>query len=254
VLWRPAITLLLSTTIKIRLSIAITAHVEEYPMRTVFSTLTLMLMILAGPVMVHAHPAEGHETNSLARLYSSNNTRGPEWDFNDITRTTDKPPIESLTQLERYMLAGTTSSSLSNGSALGPWVDDMFILINKYYEAFGTIPEEFNPTEMRKLPDLKTMPFETLSIYSNPLTAKWAKLNARSFSPGDLYIRPLTQPEMRYYANLNPIYDRQWYRGEAPGAGSRYKSRLAGKVYYVRMYGLKGVIREDFYFLMAPYD
>jgi hypothetical protein len=108
------------------------------------------------------------------------------------------------------------------------------------------------PDLLRQIPQLSQASDEFLSIYSNPLTGGWPRLNATSPSPGDLFIKPLDQEEMRYYANKSRTYTAQWYKGIEPGSPTPHK-KLDGKVWYVRMYGLHGVLCEQFYWVMEDY-
>jgi len=85
-------------------------------------SLIMLLCVLPIPAMA-AHPAAGHEAESLERRYGGGKPDlPPAWDYGEITRTTSKPEAHTLTELERYMVAGSRTSNLPGQPGLGPWV------------------------------------------------------------------------------------------------------------------------------------
>lgn len=202
------------------------------------------------------HPATGHEHGQLERIYAGGNSnRSAAWDFGNIIMTDIKPEPETLSPLELYMVAGVNSSSLPGGLPLRSYWMEVWTVASRYYESFGSMPAVLDEKHLRRLPDLNQLDAEMLSVYRNPLTGEWPRLDAQQHSSGDFYIKPLSLPEMRYYAILQPTWNAQWFDGQLTGAPSDLgvNAALDGKVYYVKMYGLKGVLYEQFIFKMKAY-
>jgi hypothetical protein len=211
-----------------------------------------ILLGLLTPVAAWAsHPAEGQQSLPLAGEYAAgNNDRTPDWDFGEIRMTDIKPDPATLSDMERYMVAGTATSTLPNGLGLLPWKQEIWSAVVNYYDTFGTVPTELNPQVLRQIPGLANASDEFLQIYSNPLTGAWPRMDASTQSPGDVFIRPLTETEMRYYGTRSRTYWQEWFNGTDL---HHRKRRLDGKVWYVRVYGLHGVLCEQFYWMMEEY-
>jgi hypothetical protein len=214
----------------------------------------VVLVAVAVPTYCLAqHPAEGQPLNPLDGLYAAGNSdRTPAWDFGDIVMTGNKPEPGSLTQLEKYMVAGTSASALPNGLGLAPWKQEVWAAVAAYYRIYGKVPARLTPDALLQLPQLSSANDQFLSIYRNPLTGEWPRLDARNPAPGDVFIKPLNPAEMRYYANMSKRYTAEWYGGADPYAAQPHK-RLDGKVWYVRVYGLHGILCEQFYWVMEDY-
>lgn len=155
------------------------------------------------------------------------------------------PVWDNLTQLEQYMLMGVESSDLKSGYGLPPWSDSVFMLVNKFYLQYGYVPEQLTPDIIKMTPGCEQMADDEMAVYSNPLTGEWPLLQAKDQSVGNVYIRPLTEDEINYFVDHGETYLRQ--PTEYSQAGAR-----TSPVYYMRVYGLQGVLLNGFYFISEP--
>jgi hypothetical protein len=157
-------------------------------------------------------------------------------------------PKQSLTPAEIYMLAGTGKGQKGDGS-YGPWNTMVFNAAYSIYMETGSLPDRLTDAVLRKSNHYKDVSNASIELFRNPLTGEWPSLKAQQFSPGDLYIRPLSNTELRHFASLSPIYSGMWLEGKGPGG--RGNRQLSGPVFYVRIYGAQGVISNGFSFFMT---
>lgn len=192
-----------------------------------------------------AHPAE----RFIPRENTSLGGATPEDNINDLTflGLDERPQASQLTALENYMLAGADDPATSQ-MALLPWYLDVATAAGRIYDATGKLPAVLDDTALRSIPGWEQVGEEELALYRNPLTGNWPRLDAVEPSPGDLYLRPLTEVEKQWLASRHLAYQKCWYEGlgfdsAAYESGLAYEDcftkseRLVGQVYYLRMYG-----------------
>ncbi len=206
--------------------------------------LASLLLLTAAEVCYAAHPAAGHpiagEWHDEWHYPDANLSLG---DLTFMPRE-DYPVFDELTQLEQYMLLGVTSSDMSEEHGLMPWRDLIFSWVNKFYLEYAYIPEQLTPDVIRSIPGYEGYSDEMFAAERNPLTGEWPMLQAAEFSPGDLYIRPLTEDEIDYFVE-NGYRDLQ-----NPGSWSGDASLVrTTPVYYSRFYGYSGVLSNGFQYM-----
>ena len=95
---------------------------------------------------------------------------------------------------------------------------------------------------------------ERLERMKSPISGQYPRLDAREFSPGDFYIRPLTEDEKRHFASLSTEFEELWYEGllRNPVSGEvRAVDLIGNTVLYVRVYGEYNVIHTGLHFVMT---
>ncbi|MCC7479437.1 hypothetical protein IT575_13415 [bacterium] len=160
------------------------------------------------------------------------------------------PPRSSLSDIERYMLAGSTSSSF--GHPLSDWYTTIWGHVCAYYEKTGELPERLTPEAVMKANGLgafKRAP-EWLDEIKNPITGEYPLITSEEFSPGDLYVHILTPAEIAYYAAKVPIYRERWLlqKTEDPSTGTDKRIRISSPIMYIRVYGEHSVIENHIIF------
>ncbi|MDQ3024373.1 MAG: hypothetical protein M3R04_08340 [bacterium] len=214
--------------------------------------LTLIVFAVIPVEAVAPHPSVGHNTN---QIHGYPDQAPASWSYGELTFLgPDKfPAVEDLTDVERYMLAGTATSPFSSKAGLPSWHMSVWAAVHRIYNETGAVPDRLTPEVLRASPAYSSLSDAGLDVFRNPITGEWPRLNAKQFSPGDVYMHPLTQDEMRHYAGLTPSYRLQWFEGK--GLDREKLSRggnvdemytadytLEGPVWFVRIYGEKGVI------------
>lgn len=185
------------------------------------------------------HPAEGHPIDG----FWVEGSRFPSAELNqgDMTfmEEEDYPDYDALTQLEQYMMFGVKSSDLSEDKGLAPYKTTVVSLVCMFYAEYGYVPDELTPEIIRMIPGKEEKTEEQLSVERNPLTGEWTKLKVIEHSPGDFYIRALTEDEIDFFVDNGYRYLREPSNGNA----ERYTPVL-----YVRMYGYDCVLSTGFKF------
>lgn len=214
-------------------------------LRVVLSLVLSCLLVLAGTAHSFAkHPAEGHPVAGFwpegahfpaAELSIGDLTFMPEEDY---------PDYDNLSQLEKYMMFGVLTCDLGPELALPPYYTTITTWVFKYHAAFGTVPEQLTPEIIRSIPGCEGMQDDWLSVERNPLTGDWPRLREEEPSPGDFYMRVLTNDEINYFVSNG----QQNLRHPSGGAATR-----TTPVLYVRMYGYDGVLSNGFDFI-AQYN
>ncbi|MCH7472059.1 hypothetical protein IIA79_03800 [bacterium] len=210
----------------------------------------------AGRSLAAGHPASGHEVADVFDSFYNMDLiwPPPEWSTGDITFfLSDRPSPETLTQEEKYIVAGVRTSSLPSGLGLAPWYMGICSIAEKFYNAYGYLPEVLTSEVMRTIPRWEERSESWLDIFRSPLTGEWPALNAASHSPGDIYMRPLTQYEMRHFADLYPGYQHTWFESKRLDFSTgKYTQdiRPVTDVFYVRVYGWNGTLVEHFSYVM----
>lgn len=220
----------------------------------VFISLFIALVVMPASVLA-AHPAAGGAPEDISGWYTS--CTGPDENYGEITFVAgqDKPALDSLTDMERYLVGGIHRSR--KGGSMLPWYQHVYFAACAYYKLTGQWPRVLSIDELKQLPELKRRPAAELEIYRNPLTGNWPRLDAKELSPGDMYLKPLTPEEMRHFADENAGFQRVWFdgvgtdwdamqRGESFAQSQTKRVTLMGPVCYVRVYGLNGVLMTDF--------
>lgn len=182
-------------------------------------------------------PYEGHAPLlKLESVYDPDS--GPvDWSRGDITFTRGKTPASQLSAAEIYIVAGAKSSNLPNRQSLNPWADQVFTAVAAYHKEHGSIPALLDEAALRSIPRYRHWLDDALSVYRNPLTGAWPRLDAQQPAPGDVYIRVLSSVEKAEYARLLGTWS-VWF-----GKGSGEK--LCSEVFYQRVYGWNGPIYES---------
>jgi hypothetical protein len=93
-----------------------------------------------------------------------------------------------------------------------------------------------------------------LEHFKSPITNEFPRLDAKEFTPGQVYMRPLTEAEMRQFAEMVPEYQQAWFAGVVANPDTSEvldHVQQMSPVYYVRVYGEHGVLVETIEFLMS---
>lgn len=209
----------------------------------VFNCLILGAVLMLVGTAYAKHPAEGHPVVDFSW---TENCSFPdaELSINDLTFMPEEqcPDFEALTQLEQYMLFGVQSSDLNPDNELPPYKTTIIGWVAKYYNTYGVVPEQLTPEVIRSIPGKEGMKDEWLEVERNPLTGDWPLLKAAGHSPGNFYIRVLTEEEIDYFVEHGYGYLRNPPNGE----------NRSTPVFYVRMYGYNGVLSNALAFISNP--
>jgi len=222
-----------------------------------FLSVIISIIIFISQVAFADHPALGQPTGNLKTFYSQEGLP-PEWSLGDIvfSPANMKPAPEELTEIEKYIVAGTTSTAYNAAVGHKPWRTELLIMTDHFNGELGYIPEVLSGDAIRMIPGYGDMTDEDLALYRSPITGEWPKLNAYSDSPGDVYIRPLTMGEKAHFAELNPTWNRRWFERilADPIRGCDRDIDYITPVYYVRIYGEEKVLVEILKYFMLTYD
>jgi hypothetical protein len=188
------------------------------------------------------HPFTGHgPLLKVSAVYHPEHA-ATEMSSGDITFTAPKPPVASLTPAEIYMVAGSKGSNLPGGEDLDPWVGQTIRMIMNLERVNGSLPNVLDDSAIRSIPYYKDWPSAELDVYRNPLTGAWPRLDAIQPSPGDMYVRKLTESEKQTFARKLNQED-VWMKTSGPG------KHLCSPVYYHRVYGWNGPLYESLPFI-----
>jgi len=212
-----------------------------------------LILLLSAPCLAK-HPADGHPIDGA--WMDCWGYPAAELSYDDITFM-DKsvyPDFDSLSQLEQYMIMGVKSSERRADAGLPPWSTTISTWAMKYYDAYGEIPEVLTPDVVRTIPGYESYKDEWLEVECNPLTGEYPRLKAVEHSPGDCYLRILTEDEVDYFVENGLSYLRPSPHGHEldeyiPSLGS---SERVTPVCYMRMYGYEGVLSNGFEFIAKP--
>jgi hypothetical protein len=173
----------------------------------------------------------------------------PECSIGDITFTRSFPDPSTLSSEELYILSGSTGSAL--GHPLKPWRKDVSRLVQALHVNLGYIPDQLTEELVRSVV-CESSQVDDLWVeqFKSPLTGEFPRLDASEFSPGDLYIRALSEQEKQHIASFIDIYYSFWYDSAwfNPEEDMWEKAELSGDVYYVRIYGWNDVLIEGIEF------
>lgn len=210
--------------------------------------LCLVVTCVFGVSPASAHPSDSYHPNELDSGYGADWGYGlfAEWGINDISFTQPYPDPSSLTPAERYIVAGATSTATDRplSKRLHPWWRDICAVAMNYYYQQGRLPTQLDEEMVRATAaDSEGVSQAWVDLHRSPITGEFPKLNARMFSPGDVYVRILTEDEIQHFLALLPPLERLYNQHEMLGPqGDWIKAHIVGDIYYVRVYGLHGVI------------
>lgn len=215
------------------------------------------------PVSAAEHPAQGGRPMKCT-FYEADTSPRPAESVGDLTfiGRDDKPAWSALTQMEQYMLGGVEGRPRT-GKVMLPWHMEVYAVAARYWAEYGRLPDVLDESEIRRVPGFAEAQGVQIEELRNPLTGAWPRLNAVVPSPGDFYMRPLTDAEMQHFAELCPSYRRHWFEGKAfdadhYSAGVPWEQcwtrdrELATRPFYVRMYGSNGPILTMIEYYMRP--
>jgi len=217
-----------------------------------------ILVLLLTPVLVSiafAHPSDGYPTQDLHSCYGTDSYGlGPEYDVNDLYFVKPLPDPDTLSNAEKYILAGLTQDG--PGNMRRPYYTEICEAVFGYYLKTGEILPAVSAEMHAELicggPDKLTA--EMLEPMKSPITGEFPRLDATAFSPGDFYIRPLSKEEVAYIASKSDSLKALWFDGvlEDPIDGNDQQVRLIGDtILYVRVYGENEVILTKLYYEMV---
>lgn len=210
--------------------------------------------VIMVPVAAAVPSADGMTARDVSSFYSSGLTSAFNWESFTFIDPGDKPPMQSLSNLERYMIAGTEPRA---GQAFDPWYVMVFSFAAAYYKNFGSLPDTLTPEMVRSIPGQEQVSDDILERLRNPLTGNWPRLKAQDFSPGDIYLQPLTPAEMQHFATALPNLGKVWIEGLTidtdsaldgadPADCFTQRCELYAPPFYVKVYGHSGVLLTDF--------
>jgi hypothetical protein len=174
----------------------------------------------------------------------------------------DKPAWQDLSPMEQYMLGGVDGRPTA-GKVMPPWHMEVYAVAARYWAEYGNLPDVLDDAAIRRVPGFEQAQGIQMDELRNPLTGEWPRLNAQSPSPGDLYLRPLTDDEMSYFAIKCPSYRHHWFESKAFDK-DKYDSglpngqcwtrdvELSTRPFYVRVYGNSGPILTMIEYYMEP--
>jgi len=205
--------------------------------------LSIRIMSLLAAVSValmqyaQAHPCELYDPFPFRCPYGRvgyNSLAG--YSFGDVTFVDQYPDPATLTDIEAYMVNGCMQDETQ--AALDSWWRIVMRYVEPYYEQYGVIPTQLTPEVMGD-----TNPDDFEKVVS-PITGDYPRLDCTAFSPGNMYVKVLTEAEMQQIAAVSKTAYAFWYEGQAqyPPDFKTHSVRLNGPVYYVRIYGYNDVI------------
>jgi hypothetical protein len=208
-----------------------------------FLVLSLVtVLLLATQCLAGSYPGDGFPPNELPAGYGSDSYGlGPDMNSFGLEFFSPYPAPDSLTDQEKYIIAGASGSSM--GHPLGSWQRDLFMLVSRIYFNTGEVPAVLTEDLIDS-----TISGEVeqglIDRFRSPLTGEFPRLDADFFSPGDVYMRLLTPQEVEYAASLwEGAYD-VLVRGVKvnPQTGNEVPVYILGGVWYMRVYGYNDVL------------
>ena len=93
---------------------------------------------------------------------------------------------------------------------------------------------------------------QQMSWFYSPITGELPLLSAEEFSPGNIYLRELTEDEAQQAAESDEILRKALNGGYTDSAtGEFLEITMLTGVYYYRVYGLTGVLQAGLLFSWA---
>lgn len=224
-------------------------------MRKYWTSLFVATAIALPQAGALAHPAEGYTPNDLHPGYGTDQVgERAAWSFDDIVFTQPYPDRRTLSDIEKYMLEGT-KDSWTPGVGLGAWWQNVMNVVVSYDKKHNAIPDALTEEVVR---DVSWKPSDVdanaMAIYANPITDQVAKLKSADFSPGDMYIRRLSDGDLARLAEKDSLLE------DALAGVVRHpvtkdvmqRITLTSPVYYFRLYGRSGVILSRIFYTYKP--
>lgn len=210
-------------------------------------------LLLVTMVTAAGHPSENYTSNELSSCYTTRSTSRVLQSFGDLTFVEAYPDPLSMTDAEKYMLAGTTDGppEFCIDGGLPAWWGKIERIVKFYYMAHGEIPAQVTP---QVYADAYEKPLDMidplqLELIRNPLTGEYPRTDSLELSPGDFYIKALSEEEMRHFASFDDGLYEMWFNGRAKKRdGTWGDCPISGPVLYVRLYGWHSVIKNDLAF------
>lgn len=219
----------------------------------------ILAVIPAQAEPVTTDPANGHITRPVDARYGTPGYGYPrDWTRDDMSFGSLYPSAAELVSWERYMLAGTLGKTRGSGNGLPGWITLVEAFCLDYYSRFNNLPDRITTEVVESLRgrSITSLPAEDRAILFNPATGEPPRVNARLFSPGDIYLRPLRYEELDLFASERPELYNAWFRGVYidPATGNEGAVELLSDVFYIRAYGRHGVIYESLAYKLSKPD
>ena len=217
----------------------------------------ILLMLPNIALAVEDHPASGQVTGEPDQSYGTADYGFPaEYSRGDLTFGSAYPTVNALMPPERYMLAGTVGASGDGNEGLPAWITSIEEFCIDYLALKNELPSQLTADALSTVHGAGNQSSVDYSLLLNPITGKAPRLDAVMFSPGDLYVRLLSTEEMNYYSVRNTELRDLWVEGtyKDPATGRSGKISLESPVFYVRAYGMHGVIYENFAYRLSEPD
>lgn len=203
-----------------------------------FLVLTAIAALTLGVQSAAAHPQDGFQPLLPGGGATWPSTGFPsEWSIGELVFAGEFPSFDTLSPTEQKMLHGAVDNQ---GRLRVFWRQEVLQFAIKYCALFGRLPEEISPEVY-----WSTLPPEDygkygrfLEVVASPITGRYPRLDAQTFSPGDLYMKVLSESEMRYIADREPGCQQAWFDKRIHG---RPVELVCPPIYY-RIYGEHGVI------------
>lgn len=199
-----------------------------------------------------AHPYDKWAPEELPGGYGTDYFPFPaEFSYGDLTFSSPYPDPESLTDSEKYIVAGALNGNIH----VAPWHEFIFSVVNAIYRKQGYVPDVLTEAELSSVfgpcAEEDRSAFE---YYTSPITNELPRLDALSFSPGQVYIHLMTEDEIAHFAALVPTYqqnlvDHFWLN---PETNEEEPIMIMGGVFYIRIYGESSVIYEGIKYSYLP--
>lgn len=217
-----------------------------------------LMMLPTAAMAVQDHPASGQITGEPDQVYGTADYGFPvEYSRGDLTFGGAYPSVDQLMPPERYMLAGTMGVPNGDGNeSLPAWITSIEEFCIDYLALKSELPSQITADALIAVHGAGNQASVDHALMLNPITGKAPRLDAVMFSPGDLYVRALSSDEVDYYASRSLELRDLWIKGtyKDPATGRSGKVSLESPVFYVRAYGVQGVIYENFAYRLSEPD
>jgi hypothetical protein len=112
-----------------------------------------------------------------------------------------------------------------------------------YFQKHGELPSALTEAVIADVFGSREPSNPAFLFLRSPVSGRYPRLDAKEFSPGDIYMRPLNEAEIQHFCRHENLLNDVAGRGRVLGeSGEEFAARLLGRVFYFRMYGFDGVI------------
>jgi hypothetical protein len=202
----------------------------------------LVLVLLFQASLSFADPVSGYEPNGLPEGYGSL-SYGMSSDYNsgDLVFIQPYPDPSTLTAEEKYMIAGAHNAERR---VMRPWYQEICQMASAYYQNTGVFPSVIDAEVIREVAgDPGSITEESLDLFRSPITGEFSRLDSKQFSPGDLYLHPLSESEKLYIASRDESYRLKWYENQYfDTCGNLVPIKMLDQPIYYRVYGHNGIV------------